>query len=100
MLQNKDDLFKGNSASNLRVLDGRLIDELSVSIVVFNFEEKRLKSDGLVTEGVKSTEDSLQIFPILLAQYTALTHIMGLFFLKASDIWSVKEEYVEELSQR
>ena len=79
------DLFEGNGPSYFGILDGWLVDQMSVRIIVLDLEEKRFHGDGLVAEGVQGAEDVLQFFPAFLAEDALLCDLDGFVVEEAGD---------------
>ena len=97
MLNVEDDFFNRDSSIDFGIFNGCFIDEGTIAVVIFDFENERLEMDGLISKCIKGREYTFKIFPALLTQNAFFHHIELFLLIIPSDIGSINVEKVKEL---
>jgi hypothetical protein len=100
VLEHEYNLLQWDRPLNFGVFDSWLIDELSISVIILNFEEERLQVDSLVSKGIQSVKYLSEFFPILLTQHTSFSNVYIIEVVVGGDIGSIVEENIQKLLKR
>lgn len=95
----KYNLLEGYGPVYLGILYGRLIYELSVSVIIFDLEQKGLQMDSLVAEGVQRIKYLFELPPALGSQHALLLHVDVVVVLVAGDAGAIVQKQVQEFLQ-
>ena len=99
VLNVEDDFLDGNGAPYFGVLDGGLVYELQIRVVILHLVQKRREVDHLVPEGVKSGKYGLEFLPVFRSEHAPLINEVLLGVVEGGDVGPVYIEEVEKLKQ-